>query len=160
MTTTKEKPVLPPQHQNHQPGIESEMKPFPEFEKASYKPAGKLKDKVAIITGGDSGIGRAIAVAYAKEGADVIIVYLNEHKDAEETHRYVEQAGRKCLHVAGDIGDESFCKQIVAQAIKKFGKLDILVNNAAEQHPQKSITDITSAQLNEHSERIFSRTSI
>ncbi|NOU65091.1 glucose 1-dehydrogenase [Paenibacillus sp. LMG 31461] len=155
MTATKEKPVFPSQHQNHQPGIESEMKPLPEFENANYKPAGKLKDKVAIITGGDSGIGRAIAVAYAKEGADVIIVYLNEHKDAEETHRHVEQAGRRCLHVAGDIGEESFCKQVVAQVVKEFGKLDILVNNAAEQHPQKSITDITSAQL----ERTF-RTNI
>ncbi|MGO4494374.1 SDR family oxidoreductase [Paenibacillus sp. 2RAB27] len=155
MTATKEKPVFPSQHQNHQPGIESEMKPLPEFENANYKPAGKLKDKVAIITGGDSGIGRAIAVAYAKEGADVIIVYLNEHKDAEETHRHVEKAGRKCLHVAGDIGEESFCKQVVAQVVKEFGKLDILVNNAAEQHPQKSITDITSAQL----ERTF-RTNI
>ena len=84
-STTKEKPVFPPQHQNQQPGIESQMHPLPEFEKSSYKPAGKLKDKVAIITGGDSGIGRAIAVAYAKEGADVMIVYLNEHGDAEQT---------------------------------------------------------------------------
>ncbi|MDR6549641.1 SDR family oxidoreductase [Paenibacillus qinlingensis] len=155
MTATKEKPVFPPQHQNHQPGIESDMTPLPEFEKASYQPAGKLKDKVAIITGGDSGIGRAIAVAYAKEGADVVIVYLNEHQDAEETHRHVEQTGRKCLHIAGDIGEESFCKQVISQVIKEFGKLDILVNNAAEQHPKQSITDITSAQL----ERTF-RTNI
>ncbi|OCT14228.1 NAD(P)-dependent oxidoreductase [Paenibacillus pectinilyticus] len=155
MTTTKEKPVFPAQHQNHQPGIEAEMNPLPEFEKGSYTPAAKLKDKVAIITGGDSGIGRAVAVAYAKEGADVIIVYLNEQGDAKETQHHVEQAGRKCLPVAGDIGDENFCKQVVAQAVKTFGKLDILVNNAAEQHPQKSIADITSAQL----ERTF-RTNI
>jgi NAD(P)-dependent dehydrogenase (short-subunit alcohol dehydrogenase family) len=155
MSTATEKPVFPPQHQNQQPGIEAEMQPLPEFANASYKPAGKLKDKVALITGGDSGIGRAVALAYAQEGADVIIVYLNEHADAEETHKHVEKAGRKCLHVAGDIGDESFCKQVVAQALKEFGKLDILVNNAAEQHPQKSIADITAAQL----ERTF-RTNI
>ncbi|GFZ90197.1 NAD(P)-dependent oxidoreductase [Paenibacillus marchantiophytorum] len=154
-TTTQEKPAFPPQHQNQQPGIESQMNPRPEFDQAHYKPAGKLKDKVALITGGDSGIGRAIAIAYAKEGADVVLVYLNEHSDAEETHSFVEQAGRKCLHVAGDIGDENFCKQVIEQAVKQFGKLDILVNNAAEQHPQPSIADITADQL----ERTF-RTNI
>ncbi|MFD0699028.1 SDR family oxidoreductase [Paenibacillus sp. GCM10027628] len=146
-TATPTKPVFPAQHQNQQPGIESQMNPRPVFEDAQYKPAGKLKDKVALITGGDSGIGRAIAIAYAKEGADVVLVYLNEHGDAEETHRQVEAEGRKCLHVAGDIGDESFCKQIIDQAVKQFGKLDILVNNAAEQHPQASIEYITSQQL-------------
>ncbi|UKS28977.1 SDR family oxidoreductase [Paenibacillus sp. HWE-109] len=154
-TTTQEKPVFPPQHQNQQPGIESQMNPRPEFDQAQYKAAGKLKDKVALITGGDSGIGRAIAIAYAKEGADVVLVYLNEHSDAEKTHSLVEQAGRKCLHVAGDIGDENFCKQVIEQAVKQFGKLDILVNNAAEQHPQPSIADITAEQL----ERTF-RTNI
>lgn len=154
-TTTQPKPVFPPQHQNQQPGIESQMNPRPEFDNTAYKAAGKLKDKVALITGGDSGIGRAIALAYAKEGADVVLVYLSEHGDAEETKRHVENAGRKCLHVAGDIGDESFCQQIINQAVQSFGKLDILVNNAAEQHPQKSIEDITTEQL----ERTF-RTNI
>jgi NAD(P)-dependent dehydrogenase (short-subunit alcohol dehydrogenase family) len=146
-TATQTKPVFPPQHQNQQPGIEAQMNPRPVFEHAQYKAAGKLKDKVALITGGDSGIGRAVAIAYAKEGADVILVYLNEHGDAEETHRQVEEEGRKCLHVAGDIGDENFCKQIIDQAVKKLGKLDILVNNAAEQHPQPSIENISTEQL-------------
>lgn len=154
-TATQPKPVFPPQHQNGQPGIESQMNPRPEFDNTAYKAAGKLKDKVALITGGDSGIGRAIAVAYAKEGADVIIVYLNEHGDAEETKGHVEKAGRKCLHVAGDIGDESFCTKLIEQVVQQFGKLDILVNNAAEQHPQPSIENITSEQL----ERTF-RTNI
>jgi NAD(P)-dependent dehydrogenase (short-subunit alcohol dehydrogenase family) len=154
-TTTQPKHVFPPQHQNQQPGIESQMNPQPEFDNTAYKAAGKLKDKVALITGGDSGIGRAIALAYAKEGADVVLVYLSEHGDAEETKRHVENAGRKCLHVAGDIGDESFCQQMINQVVKEFGKLDILVNNAAEQHPQESIEDITSEQL----ERTF-RTNI
>ncbi|MBD0380436.1 SDR family oxidoreductase [Paenibacillus sedimenti] len=146
-TATPTKPVFPAQQQNQQPGIESQMNPRPVFEDAQYKAAGKLKDKVALITGGDSGIGRAVAIAYAKEGADVVLVYLNEHGDAEETHRQVEAEGRKCLHAAGDIGDESFCKQIIDQAVKQFGKLDILVNNAAEQHPQASIENITAEQL-------------
>jgi NAD(P)-dependent dehydrogenase (short-subunit alcohol dehydrogenase family) len=154
-TTTQPKHVFPPQHQNQQPGIESQMNPQPEFDNTAYKAAGKLKDKVALITGGDSGIGRAIALAYAKEGADVVLVYLSEHGDAEETKRHVENAGRKCLHVAGDIGDESFCQQMINQVVQEFGKLDILVNNAAEQHPQESIEDITSEQL----ERTF-RTNI
>ncbi|CAN7442970.1 SDR family oxidoreductase [Paenibacillus sp. LjRoot56] len=146
-TKTQPKTVFPPQHQNQQPGIESQMNPLPEFDNTAYMAAGKLKNKVALITGGDSGIGRAIALAYAKEGADVVLVYLNEHDDADETKRHVESAGRQCLHVAGDIGDESFCQQIIKQAVQKFGKLDILVNNAAEQHPQNCIEDITSEQL-------------
>ncbi|UJF36013.1 SDR family oxidoreductase [Paenibacillus hexagrammi] len=146
---------IPAQHQDQQPGIESLMNPLPQFKDSAYKAAGKLKDKVAIITGGDSGIGRAVAVTFAKEGADVVLVYLSEHGDAEETHRQVEQEGRKCLHVSGDIGDENFCKQLIGQVVQQFGKLDILVNNAAEQHPQKKIEDITSQQL----ERTF-RTNI
>jgi NAD(P)-dependent dehydrogenase (short-subunit alcohol dehydrogenase family) len=154
-TTTETKQTFPPQHQNQQPGIESMMNPRPQFEDVQYKAAGKLTGKVALITGGDSGIGRAVAVTYAKEGADVVIVYLNEHADAEETRRQVEQEGRKCLHIAGDIGDENFCKQAIDQAVKQYGKLDILVNNAAEQHPQKSIEDINAEQL----ERTF-RTNI
>ncbi|RTE01392.1 SDR family oxidoreductase [Paenibacillus whitsoniae] len=154
-TATQPKPMFPAQHQNQCPGIESEMNPLPNFEQASYKPAGKLKDKVAVITGGDSGIGRAVAVAFAKEGADVIIVYLNEHNDAEQTKRHVEHAGRKCVSLSGDIGDEAFCQKIIEQAIGTFGKLDILVNNAGEQHPQTDFTQITSEQL----ERTF-RTNI
>ncbi|CAH1226074.1 MULTISPECIES: SDR family oxidoreductase [Paenibacillus] len=154
-TTTPSKQTLPPQHQNQQPGIESKMNPKPEFEKTKYKAADKLLDKVALITGGDSGIGRAVAVTYAKEGADVAIVYLNEHQDAEETKRQVEQEGRKCILIAGDIGDVSFAKKAVEQTVKELGKLDIVVNNAAEQHPQQNIEDITPEQL----ERTF-RTNI
>ncbi|WP_059054329.1 SDR family oxidoreductase [Paenibacillus senegalimassiliensis] len=147
MTQSKQsKQTMPPQHQNQQPGIESDMNPRPVFE-GSYKAAGKLKDKVALITGGDSGIGRAVAVAYAKEGADVSIVYLSEHSDAEVVKREVEEEGRKCLLISGDIGDESFAAQAVEQTVKELGGLDILVNNAAEQHPQKDITAITSEQL-------------
>ena len=140
------KQTLPPQHQNHQPGIESEMHPRPEYE-GNYKAAGKLKGKVALITGGDSGIGRAVAVAYAKEGADVAIVYLNEHEDANVTRQEVEQEGRKCLLIAGDIGDEAFAEKAVQQTVQELGNLDILVNNAAEQHPQPDITAISAAQL-------------
>ncbi|MCY9664184.1 SDR family oxidoreductase [Paenibacillus alginolyticus] len=140
-------PPYPAQHQNQQPGIELLMTPRPVFDNPNYKGSGKLKDKVALITGGDSGQGRAIAVAYAKEGADVVIVYLNEHADAEDTKQFVEQKGRQCLSIAGDIGNEAFCKQVVEQTVKQFGKLDILVNNAAEQHVQNSLGDITSEQM-------------
>lgn len=145
----------PPQHQNQQPGIESEMTPRPKSDDSKYKGSGKLQGKVALITGGDSGIGRAVAIFYAKEGADVGIIYLNEHEDAKETKRLVEQEGRKCITIAGDIGDEKFCQQAVEQVVNQLGKLDILVNNAAEQHPQQSIEDITADQL----ERTF-RTNI
>lgn len=143
----QKKQVFPPQNQNRQPGIESEMNPLPVFESESYLAAGKLKGKVAIITGGDSGIGRAVAVAYAKEGCDLCIVYLNEHEDAKATQSAVEKAGVKCLLLAGDIGDEAFCKNIVKQTIAAYGKLDIVVNNAAEQHVRKKIEDITAEQL-------------
>lgn len=145
--TNQQKQTLPPQHQNKQPGIESEMTPKPKSEDSTYKGSEKLKDKVAIITGGDSGIGRAVAIYYAKEGADVVVVYLNEHEDAKETQRQVEAEGRKCHLIAGDIGEETFCKQIVDETMANFSKIDILVNNAAEQHPQESIEDITAAQL-------------
>lgn len=150
-----QKQTLPPQHQNHRPGSETEMNPLPKYESSQYKAVGKLEGKVALITGGDSGIGRAVAVTYAKEGADVSIVYLSEHKDAEETKRQVEQEGRKCILIAGDIGDDDFCTDAVKQTIEQLGKLDILVNNAAEQHPQKKIEDISKDQL----ERTF-RTNI
>lgn len=151
----REQKTLPPQEQDQQPGIESKMTPQPQAERPDYKGSGKLKAKVALITGGDSGIGRAVAIAFAKEGADVAISYLNEHDDAEETKRQVEDEGRKCLLIAGDIGDEKVCQGAVRQTVTELGKLDILVNNAAEQHPQKSIEDITSEQL----ERTF-RTNI
>jgi NAD(P)-dependent dehydrogenase (short-subunit alcohol dehydrogenase family) len=154
-TPVLQKQTMPPQHQTQQPGIESKMNPRPKAEDSTYRGSGKLQGKVAIITGGDSGIGKAAAVCYATEGADVVIVYYNEHSDAEETMRLIEQKGRKCLLVAGDIGDEAFCQDVVEQTIAQFGKLDILVNNAAEQHPQNDIADITQEQL----ERTF-RTNI
>ncbi|HEY0737010.1 MAG TPA: SDR family oxidoreductase, partial [Herpetosiphonaceae bacterium] len=147
--------TLPPQHQDRRPGLESEMTPKPNAEDSSYRGSGKLRDKVALITGGDSGIGRAVAIAFAKEGADVAIVYLDEHDDAEETKRQVEQEGRRCLTIAGDVGDEQFCKQAVQQTVDELGGLNVLVNNAAEQHPQESIEQISAEQL----ERTF-RTNI
>jgi len=152
-----EKKLQPRQHQRRRPGREHEMKPRPKAEDETYRGSGKLQDKVAIITGGDSGIGRAIAVAFAKEGADVAIVYLEEHKDANETKRLVEENGRRCLLISGDVGQEEFCRKAVEQTVKALDKIDILVNNAAEQHPQESIEKITEKQL-EHTFRtnIFS----
>jgi NAD(P)-dependent dehydrogenase (short-subunit alcohol dehydrogenase family) len=141
------KPTFPAQHQNRQPGIESEMNPRPQFVTNSFRPGGKLTGKTAIITGGDSGIGKSVAIHFAKEGADVAIAYLEEHQDAEETKKLIEAEGRKCLLFSGDIGTENHCKEVVKQTIDQFGKLDILVNNAAEQHPQPSILNITAAQL-------------
>ncbi|MGG0776586.1 SDR family oxidoreductase [Bacillus rugosus] len=141
----QKKKTLPPQHQNQQPGFEYLMDPRPVFDKP--KKAKKLEGKTAIITGGDSGIGRAVSVLFAKEGANVVIVYLNEHQDAEETKRYVEKEGVKCLLIAGDIGEEAFCNDVVMQASQAFPSIDILVNNAAEQHVQPSIEKITSHQL-------------
>jgi NAD(P)-dependent dehydrogenase (short-subunit alcohol dehydrogenase family) len=147
--------LQPAQQQRHQPGIESEMKPRPKAEDKQHRGSGKLNGKVALITGGDSGIGRAVSILFAKEGADIAIIYLNEHDDAKETKRQIEQEGRKCLLMAGDIGDEKFCKECVEKTVQELGKLSILVNNAAEQHPQESIEDITEKQL----ERTF-RTNI
>ncbi|KUO97303.1 SDR family oxidoreductase [Ferroacidibacillus organovorans] len=146
--------TFPPQHQNHQPGIESEMTPRPQFER-TWQREGKLQGKVALITGGDSGIGRAVAIAYAKEEADLVIVYLSEHDDAKFVKAQVESLGRRCLLLAGDLGDALFCKEVIESSIASYGRLDILVNNSAEQHPQKSILDITEEQL----ERTF-RTNI
>ncbi|MDR4909856.1 SDR family oxidoreductase [Bacillus subtilis] len=141
----QKKKTLPPQHQNQQPGFEYLMDPRPVFDKP--KKAKKLEGKTAIITGGDSGIGRAVSVLFAKEGANVVIVYLNEHQDAEETKQYVEKEGVKCLLIAGDVGDEAFCNDVVGQASQVFPSIDILVNNATEQHVQPSIEKITSHQL-------------
>ncbi|MBD1221766.1 SDR family oxidoreductase [Virgibacillus halodenitrificans] len=141
------KQTPPAQQQNQQPGIESKMQPEPEYIRNNYQGSEKLKDKVALITGGDSGIGRAVSVHFAKEGADVAIVYLNEHEDAKETKRLVELEGRQCLLISGDIGDQSFCESAVTETLDKYKKIDILINNAAEQHPQGKFLDITSEQL-------------
>ncbi|MGC3964337.1 MAG: SDR family oxidoreductase [Rhodocyclaceae bacterium] len=145
MTTTET--INPPQHQAHQPGRESEMRPVPESEPRSDRTRGKLDGKVAIITGGDSGIGRAVAVAFAREGAQIAIVYLEEENDARETVRMVEAEGAHCLKLAGDVGDAAFASEVIEQALEAFGTIDVLVNNAGEQHPQKSIEDIDGEQL-------------
>jgi NAD(P)-dependent dehydrogenase (short-subunit alcohol dehydrogenase family) len=151
----KDKRLQQPQHQQEQPGREHKMKPRPRAEDEKHRGSGKLQGKVAIITGGDSGIGRAVAIAFAKEGADISVVYLEERKDADETKRLVEEHGSKCLLIEGDVGQEEFCRKAVNQTMKDFGRLDIVVNNAAEQHPQDSIEKITEKQL----ERTF-RTNI
>lgn len=143
----KQKVQRPPQHQEQQPGMEHELKPLPKADDPSYRGSGKLNGKVALITGGDSGIGRAVAIAFAREGADIAIVYLNEHKDAEDTKVMVEEEGRSCLLMAGDIGDEEFCRSAVQQTVEKLKRLDVLVNNAAVQYPQESIVDISADQL-------------
>ena len=145
--TAKKKGGQPAQQQARRPGLESQMRPRPQAIDRKYKPADKLKGKVALVTGGDSGIGRAVAVHFAKEGADVAIVYLNEHSDAEQTRKLVEAEGRKCLLIPGDIGFETFCRDAVERTVKELGGLDILVNNASEQHPQDSLEDIDREQL-------------
>ncbi|MFD1017821.1 SDR family oxidoreductase [Thalassobacillus hwangdonensis] len=137
----------PAQHQERQPGIESEMTPLPVYIDQNYKGSGKLDGKVAIVTGGDSGIGRAVSVHFAHEGADVVVMYLDEHQDAELTKTEIEKAGRNCLLINGDVGSPAFCESAVNQVIDHFGKVDILVNNAAEQHPQNDFMDISSEQL-------------
>jgi NAD(P)-dependent dehydrogenase (short-subunit alcohol dehydrogenase family) len=136
---------FPPQQQS-KPGIESMMVPRPIFDNPYYKPAGKLLDKVALITGGDSGIGRAVAVAFAKEGADIVISYLDEHSDAQETKFYVKKYGRRCITIPGDIGYEQPCQQAVMQTIHKFGRIDILVNNAGILYVRNSLLDVDSKQ--------------
>ena len=152
--SSEQKQTLPPQVQDHQPGHETEMKPRPDYE-PRYPGSGRLKGKVALITGGDSGIGRATAVLFAREGADLAILYLNESEDAQETKRLVEREGGSCLTIAGDVGDPDFCRSAIDQVIKRFGRLDVLVNNAAEQHPKEEIEEITPDQI----ERTF-RTNI
>ncbi|MFB9866841.1 SDR family oxidoreductase [Vreelandella sulfidaeris] len=137
----------PSQHQDEQPGDEYAMRPEPEFIRDSYRGTDKLLDKVAIITGGDSGIGRAVAVHYAREGADCTIVHLEEDTDAEETKRLVEAEGRRCLVLKGDVADPAFCRDIVKQTLDHFGKLNIVINNAAEQYDWDDITDIPDDQL-------------
>ena len=141
------KKTLPPQKQTTKPGREHEMTPRPKAEDPQHRGSAKLDGKVALITGGDSGIGRAVAIAFAKEGADVAISYLEEDRDAKETQRMVQEHGRKCVLLPGDVGDEKLCRRIVDRTAKELGRLDILVNNASEQHPQESIEDITAEQL-------------
>lgn len=139
--------AFPPQHQTKQPGIEAEMNPRPLFDDPNYIGSGKLTGKVALITGGDSGIGRAVAIAFAKEGANVAIAYLDETADAEETKQLVEAKGVQCLLLQGDIAEETVCTKMVSDTISNFGQLDILVNNAAWQVVQNNISHITTAQL-------------
>ncbi|PQD95461.1 NAD(P)-dependent oxidoreductase [Pradoshia eiseniae] len=138
---------FPKQAQKEQPGHTEEMHPQPIEVDENYKGSGKLKGKTAIITGGDSGIGRSVSLYFAKEGADVAIVYLNEHEDANKTKDMVANEGVRCMLLAGDVGDSSFCREIVDQVKSEFGKIDILVNNAAEQHVQESLLDISDEQL-------------
>jgi NAD(P)-dependent dehydrogenase (short-subunit alcohol dehydrogenase family) len=145
---------FPPQPQS-QPGDEHEMTPRPRADDPQRRGAGKLDGKVALITGGDSGIGRAVAIAFALEGADVAVSYLEEHDDAEETKRLVEAEGRRCVTLPGDVGDEAHCRTLVERTVGELGGLDVLVNNAAEQHTRESIEDISEEQL----ERTF-RTNI
>lgn len=146
---------LPAETQSEQPGHEAEMGLRPVTIRDSYRGSGKLDGKVALITGGDSGIGRAVAVHFAREGADVVILYLDEHQDAQDTLAMIQAEGRRGLLMAGDVGDPTFCQQAVARTVAELGGLNVVVNNAAEQHPQDKITDITPEQL----ERTF-RTNI
>ena len=143
MSEKKKEQTFPPQHQDRHPGLRTKTTPRPETEKEGYRPAGKLSGRVALITGGDSGIGRAVAVLFAREGADVSIVYLNEHEDAQSTRLEVEKYGRLCLLTAGDVGGEDFCREAIQKTAERFGRIDILVNNASEQHIHRDLTDIS-----------------
>lgn len=138
---------VPEQAQSKQPGIESQMNPKPIFEDPEYVGSNKLKDKVALISGGDSGIGKSVAITFAKEGADLALIYYDEQDDAEGTKKIIENIGRQCLLIPGDVSDDNFCKTSVKKALDKYNKIDILVNNAAVQFPQNSIEDITNEQL-------------
>lgn len=144
---TEFKVQFPPQCQCEQPGYEYLMEPRPIFDNSEYVGSDKLKDKVAIITGGDSGIGRAVAIAYIKEGAKVVLPYYNEHEDAKETKEYIESLGGECLLLSGDIKDTNFCDYIVEETLRCFGKIDILVNNAGVQYQRKSLLDISDEQF-------------
>lgn len=139
--------TFPAQHQNRQPGSESEMNPQPIYDNPAYKSAGKLLGKRALITGGDSGIGRAVAVAFAKEGADVGIIYLSEQDDADKTGKSIENLGQACVKIKADLRDYKLVEQVANQAISDMGGIDILINNAGVQYPQNSILDITNEQL-------------
>jgi NAD(P)-dependent dehydrogenase (short-subunit alcohol dehydrogenase family) len=148
MVTPVHQPTPPfPEQHIEKPGLESQLRPRPEYHAPEYRGADKLKDLVAIITGGDSGIGRAVAVLFAREGADVILTYLpEEHSDAEQTKQAVEAEGREAVLVAGDVRDPDFCRELVERTVEAFGKLDILVNNAAFQQHQPGIEDLTEEQ--------------
>ncbi|MET0269673.1 MAG: glucose 1-dehydrogenase [Sphingomonas sp.] len=153
MTPADHSPETPPSdpqepmvHEDALPGHESGLDPKPEWQ-PRYPGSGRLAGKVAIVTGADSGIGRAVAALYAREGADVAILYLNEDDDAQQTAKMVAIEGRRAITIRGDVGDKAFCEAAVAETVEKLGGLDILVNNAGEQHPDKEITDITEAQL-------------
>ena len=139
--------MAPEQSQSEQPGMEYLMNPRPIFDNPNYKGSGKLKDKVAIITGGDSGLGRAAAVAFAKEGAKLVIPYYNEHQDAMETKKYIELLGGECELISGDISEKRFCKEIVDFTLQRFGKIDILVNNAGVQYQQDYLECISDEQF-------------
>lgn len=139
--------LAPEQEQNIQPGFEYVMQPLPVFDNPNYKGSGKLKGKVAIITGGDSGLGRACSVAFVKEGAQVVIVYLNETKDAEDIKKYIENMGGECLLIKGDITSHDFCKKVVMSTLNRFGHIDILVNNAGVQYQQDSLETISDEQF-------------
>jgi len=146
----REEPAPPmPAHHMTKPGVEAEMDLKPRFLALDYRGSGKLEGMTALVTGGDSGIGRAVAVLYAREGADVAIVYLNSHEDAQETRHHVEKEGRQCLLISGDVKDSNFCRKAVQDVMAKFGKLDILVNNAAFQLHAQDIEDITDERLEE-----------
>ncbi len=135
-----------PEQQQTEPGVETEMDPKPDHGETSYRGSGKLAGKKTIITGGDSGIGRAVAIAFAREGADVLISYLDEHEDARETARFVEEAGQKAVLIPGDISDEQHCKEIVSRAIQEFGQIDVLINNAAYQMSRDSLQEVSSEE--------------
>lgn len=137
---------VPPLREGRLPGHESRLEPKPDWTPL-HPGSGRLDGKVALITGGDSGIGRAVAALFAREGADIAIAYLCEHDDAAETRRIVEKEGREALAIAGDLGDPAVCDRVVAETVERFGRLDILVNNAGEQHPDEDITDIDERQL-------------
>jgi len=141
-------PPMPEQHLA-KPGLEAEMEVKPKFMAEHYKGSGKLAGMTAIVTGADSGIGRAVAVLFAREGADVAVMYLNEHEDAAETRRCIEAEGQRCLTIAGDVKDPEFCKDAVEKVVAQFGRLDILVNNAAFQEHASSLLDITEERLDE-----------
>ena len=139
--------TFPAQHQAFQPGLEYEMNPLPIFDNPNYTPSHKLQDKVVVISGGDSGIGRAVSLLFAKEGANIVISYLNEHEDANYTKQLVENCGRKCILIPGDLRDENLSTYIADTTMNCFGKIDILINNCGVQFPQNSILDISSKQL-------------
>ena len=152
MSTKQPKKTLPPQHQNERPGLEYKMNPRPVFDREVQDK--KLAGKTAIVTGGDSGIGRAVSVLFAKEGANVAIVYLSEHRDAEETKDYIEKAGGRVILIAGDLGDEAF-RMRSSKTKDAFGSIDILVNNAGEQHPQKALSKLPRISFFGRFKRIF-----